>query len=140
MNQAEVVSSSVPMSERPTFPYEITFVDCSPSPAVQAKIEKHLAKIERLHHRIIASEVIVRIPHKHGHQRYFHIHIQLDIPGQRIVVSREPEADETHTDVYVAVRDAFTRLTRKLEHFLKQKKDRRARFHQAPELEDNDYP
>lgn len=119
----EIMSSDV-ATERPTFPYRITFVDCAPSPAVQFRIERALKKLERHHPRITAAEVAVRIPHKSRGPRFFHIHVQLDVPGQRFVVTREPESTEKRTDIRTAVRDAFHKLTRQLEDFQRTRLDR----------------
>ncbi|MBX3039609.1 MAG: ribosome-associated translation inhibitor RaiA [Bdellovibrionaceae bacterium] len=112
-------------SEVPGFPYEISFVDCDSSQALRTKIEKHLLKLERMAPRITDCKVMIRLPHKTHGQKRFHIHIQLDIPGQRLVVSREPQSGDSHSDAYAAVHDAFFKLTRRLEDFVKQRKDRR---------------
>lgn len=105
------------------FPHEIAFVDCDNSPAVRSFIEEQLAKVAHYYDRITFGRVNVRIPHKHGGVRMFHIHIQLDLPGKRIAVSREPEIDEKHSDPKAAIRDAFQKLTRELKDFAGTRKD-----------------
>ncbi|RME15254.1 MAG: 30S ribosomal protein S30, partial [Bdellovibrio sp.] len=62
-------------------------------------------------------------PHHHHHQgRVYHVEIKLKVPNKEIVVSKEPEKNEAHTDVYVAIRDAFNALKRQLEkHFEKMR-------------------
>jgi ribosome-associated translation inhibitor RaiA len=101
------------------FPYDISFVDSSPSDAVRFQIEEHLSRLGRFYDRITDCRVIIRIPHKHGGARFFHIHLQLDVPGKRLAVSREPEVKDEHTAVRIAIRDAFHKLTRQLEDFVK---------------------
>lgn len=105
--------------ERPEiyFPYDISFADCETSPATIAKIEAHLAKLERYYDRITDCKVIVRIPHRHSGLRYFHVHIQLDVPGKRLAVSREPEAKEDATDIGTAIKIAFEKITHQLVEF-----------------------
>lgn len=100
------------------FPYTICFVDCEPSEAVRFQIEEHLARLEHFYSRITDCRVNVRIPHKRG-ARFFHIHIQLDVPGKRLAVSREPETKDEHTTVSAAIRDAFHKVVRQLEDFTK---------------------
>jgi ribosomal subunit interface protein len=99
------------------FPYDISFADCESSPATIAKIEGHLAKLERYYDRITDCKVIVRIPHKHGGLRFFHVHIQLDVPGKRLAVSREPEATDDSTDIGAAIKIAFEKITHQLVEF-----------------------
>ena len=106
------------------FPYDISFIDCTPSDAVRFQIEQHLAKVGQLYERITDCKVAVRIPHKSSGNRYFHINIQMDVPGKRIAVSREPEAREQHTEIHAAVRDAFHKLSRQLETFVTARKNR----------------
>jgi hypothetical protein len=43
------------------------------------------------------------------------VQIHLYIPGEDIFINHEREMDESHTDVYVAIRDAFASATRRLE-------------------------
>ena len=106
-----------PTSPQIYFPYDISFADCETSPATVTLIEEQLAKLERHYDRITDCKVFVRIPHKHGGLRFYHIHIQLDVPGKRLVVSREPEERDNHSDIQIAVKDAFQKLTRQLEDF-----------------------
>lgn len=101
------------------FPYDVRFVDCETSPAIRSLIEDQLGRITHFYDRITSARVNVRIPHKHGGVRYFHIHVQLEVPGRRLAVSREPEANEKHTDIKLAIRDAFQKMTRQLEDFVK---------------------
>jgi hypothetical protein len=42
------------------------------------------------------------------------VRIDLTVPGAELVVSRDPELDHGHEDVYVAIRDAFDAARRQL--------------------------
>jgi len=105
------------------FPYDITFADSETSPATVVKIEEHLARLDRFYDRITDCKVFVRIPHKHGGVRLFHVHIQLDVPGKRLVVSRDTENDDSHLEMAVAIKDAFAKITRQLEDFVSFRKE-----------------
>jgi putative sigma-54 modulation protein len=107
------------------FEYDISFADSETSPATRVKIEEHLARLQRHYDRITFCKVFVRIPHKHGGLRFYHIHIELDVPGKRIAVSREPEANDSHSDIQIAIKDAFAKLTRQLEDFIKTRNERK---------------
>ena len=118
---------SNPISATPSeisFPYDISFIDCEPSDAVRFQIELYLAKVGKLSDRITDCKVAVRIPHKHSSNRFFHIHILLDLPGKRIATSREPEIKDQHTDIQTAISSAFHKLIRQTVTFLEERKAR----------------
>ncbi len=120
MNESTLArQESEPQSNAIYFPYDISFADCESSPATIAKIEEHLVKLERYYDRITDCKVFVRIPHRHGGLRFFHVHIQLDVPGKRLAVSREPEATDDNTDIQQAIKIAFDRITHQLVEFTK---------------------
>ena len=102
------------MNEKPNFHYEITYPDFNPSPAINTDIEKYLKKIDSLFDRIISCHVAVRAPHKHSRKHIYHINISLEIPGDNIVVYHEPQKNQAHTDIHVAIRDAFRALKKQL--------------------------
>ncbi len=99
------------------FPYTISFADCQTSDAATAQIEKHIFKIAKRFDRVIECRVIVRIPNKHHLKHFYHIHIQMDVPGRTLIVGREPEMNSDHMEINVAIRDAFDKLTRQLEGY-----------------------
>ena len=104
------------------FPYDISFADSDTSPATVEKIESYLAKLDRHYDRITDAKVFIRIPHNHG-PKLFHIHIQLDVPGKRLAVSRDSEMDDSHAAIQASIKDAFAKITRQLDDFVKQRKD-----------------
>jgi ribosomal subunit interface protein len=111
------------MSVKPNFYYEIHFQDFEPSPAVREDIEKYLGKLSKLYDRIVSCTVVVKAPHRHGRYRYFNVDVDLVIPGHHLAVSRDPEKDDAHTDIHVAIRDAFTRLRRQLKRTVEHWQD-----------------
>ena len=100
------------------FPYQIDFPDSEVSEGVTRRVEKHLEKLNGHYNRITNARVVVRIPHQHRRRRFYHIRVQLEIPGKTLVVDREPEKDYAHSDVYVSVRDAFDKITRQLDEYV----------------------
>jgi ribosome-associated translation inhibitor RaiA len=117
------MTNMIPLTEGTIpFPYDVAFVDSATSPAVRSQIEDNLLRLSHFYERITFARVYVRIPHKHRTQgRQFHVHIQLDVPGRRLAASRETEPDDRHTDIHRAVRDAFMKMTRQLEDFVKHR-------------------
>ncbi|HET7502437.1 MAG TPA: HPF/RaiA family ribosome-associated protein [Kofleriaceae bacterium] len=87
-----------------------TFRDMVPSPALQAAAERWAARLEHVSARIVGCHVSVEKPHRHHlHGSPFQINIVLDVPGGQIAVT-----NQTHTDAYVALADAFRAARRQL--------------------------
>jgi ribosome-associated translation inhibitor RaiA len=97
-------------------PLQVTFHQLPPSPALETDIRLRVAELEGFFNRIVSCRVSVEAPHRHHHQgQLYSVSIDIGLPGNHIVVSRSPDADETHADPYVAVRDAFDAAKRQLE-------------------------
>lgn len=106
-----------------TLPPQITFRDMDASDAVRARILKRVEQIEQFHPRIMSCRVTVRAPHRHQRKgRMFSIRIALKVPRREIVINRGAEADHAHEDVYVAIRDAFDALERRLEDIARRRR------------------
>ena len=97
---------------------EITFHEIRASEAVEAAIQRWVARLEHLNTRILRCHVVVDQPHKHHrHGREFEIHLVLSVPGEGIV------ARVRHEDVYVAVADAFRAARRQLNELLQLRRE-----------------
>ncbi len=112
-------------------PLEIAFHNMSSSDGLEARIRERAAKLERFHDHITSSHVVVEVPHKSqgGHKGY-HVRIECRIPGTELVVSQDPGQGDKH-DPYLAVRDAFYAMERRLEHAA-QKKHGEVKAHDGP--------
>jgi ribosome-associated translation inhibitor RaiA len=109
-------------------PLHITFHGVDQSPALETRIREHTAKLEQFFDRITRCEVAVELPHQHHrHGKQWHIRITLSVPGQDIVVSRDPGVEEAHEDPYIAVRDAFLAARRQLEDYVHKLRDEKQR-------------
>jgi ribosomal subunit interface protein len=107
-------------------PVQIHFHGVDPSPALEQRIREQVAKLEQFYDRITRCEVSVELPHQHQrHGKTWHIRIDVSVPGQEIVVSRDPGRAEDHEDPYVAVRDAFLAARRQLEDYVHKMRDQR---------------
>ena len=97
-------------------PLQITFRNMPASLAVRARIEEQVEKLLRFNERLTSCHVVVRAPHRHQRKgKLYQVSIDAKVPGKEIAVNRDPGENGAHHDVYVAVRDAFTALTRQLE-------------------------
>ena len=96
-------------------PLEITFLGMSPSPAVEVVIRRWISRLEDDYGRLHRCAVLIDQPHQHHERRRrFHVKVDLTVPGYEIAVSRDPERDVAHRDVYVALADAFRAARRQL--------------------------
>ena len=97
-------------------PVQISFRGVPSSDAIEANVRARVARLERYYDRIMGCRVIIEAPHRRHHQgKLYHVRIDLTVPGEELVVSREPTEHHAHEDVYVAIRDAFEAAQRRLE-------------------------
>jgi ribosome-associated translation inhibitor RaiA len=95
---------------------DIRFRGVEPSEALEARIRERAEQLDRQQAGLIHCRVVVEQRHHHHHQgALFHVRIRLTWRGGGVVVDREPHEDHSHEDAYVAVRDAFDALRRRLE-------------------------
>ncbi|MEQ1579302.1 MAG: HPF/RaiA family ribosome-associated protein [Steroidobacteraceae bacterium] len=97
-------------------PLQMTFRHMESSPAVEARIREHVARLERFHHRITGCHIVIEGPPAHRHKGApFDVRIDLTVPGREITVRSEHAEHAAHVDVYVALRDAFNSMRRQLQ-------------------------
>ncbi len=113
---------------------QIHFLDMPRSEAIDTKIRERVDHLARFSSDIQKLEVWVESPH--GHHRkgnVYSLRIRLTVPGEEIVIERQPTED----DVYVSIRDAFDAARRKVEDFERRRRGQvkthpRARGIEAP--------
>jgi ribosomal subunit interface protein len=92
-------------------PLQITVRHMAHSVALDARIREDATKLEEFYRGIIGCHVVVEEQGRHQQQgRWFNVRIALRVPGHELIVNRDHDED-----VYVALRDAFASLTRRLE-------------------------
>lgn len=116
-------------------PLQVTFEGgLEPSPALRARIERESAKLERFHDRITSCRVaVIGRGHRRHHGDLYAVRLQITTPSGEVMIDRNPPADHSHEDAFVAVRDAFAAARRRL-----QDRQRRAqgqvKVHEGPPL------
>ncbi|MEZ5829657.1 MAG: HPF/RaiA family ribosome-associated protein [Dongiaceae bacterium] len=104
-------------------PLQITFSNMTPSDAVRARIEALAARLDRFHERVMSCRVVVRAPNRRQRSgKLYHVSIDLKLPRREIAINRDPPKDHSHEDVYVAIRDAFNALTRRIEDAARERR------------------
>ncbi len=99
-------------------PLQITLRDMPASEAVETRIREKAQKLDSFYDRIMSCRVVVESPQRHQHQGKLHsVRIDLSVPGAELVVNRVQ-----HEDIYVAIRDAFNAIGRKLEDYARRQR------------------
>jgi ribosomal subunit interface protein len=97
-------------------PLRVTFRDMDPSPAVEARIRAKVDKLHTYFDRITGCQVAIEAGHRHQRKgKLYNVRIALRLPGEELHVGHAGRLDHAHEDVYVAIRDAFDALVRRLE-------------------------
>jgi ribosomal subunit interface protein len=104
-------------------PVLVTFRNIPHSDALEAYVRQRAAKLETYSNRIVACRASIETPHKHHKTgRHIRVRIQLAVPGGEVVASHTPDEDPTNEDAYAAVDEAFDRLARKLEDYVRRQR------------------
>jgi ribosomal subunit interface protein len=145
--RAPVLQEFGGMNESKTFqndsasiPYQITFRHMASSEAVWLVVQERVTRLERFQTRSTHCEVIICKPHHHKtHGQGFHVEIRLHVPGKAICITRDPEVTDDHADVYIAIRDAFNALERKVEEFMRVRRGN-VKYHEEVRLKSEPSP
>ncbi len=105
-------------------PAEVTFKDIDHSDAIEARIRERVAKLEAMSPEIVRCQVWVRAPHRRHKATEYIIDLSVQMPGATLHIDRHPGDDHAHTDIYVAIRDAFNAMERQLRKWQDQHKGR----------------
>lgn len=109
-------------------PVQIAFHGIDKSDAVEKRIRERVDKLENYFDRITGCRVVVEAHHK-SHSNLntnaapFHISIHLSVPGEDLVVRRDPKETKAHEDVLIAIRDSFETMERRLKDYARKLKE-----------------
>lgn len=94
---------------------QITFRHMEPSPALEADIRRRAAALQRLGHQLLDCRVTVEAPAPH-HRKGGPYHVRVELHREHGATIEGGARDEAHAheDPYLAVRDAFLVVRRRL--------------------------
>jgi ribosomal subunit interface protein len=108
-------------------PLQITIRHMAHSPTLDARIREDAIRLEEFYRGIISCHVVVEEQGRHQQQgRWFNVRIVVSVPGHELIVNRDHDED-----VYVALRDAFASLTRRLEDVARRQHGQ-VKTHESP--------
>jgi ribosome-associated translation inhibitor RaiA len=121
-------------------PTQIAFHGIDKSDAVEEKIRERVDKLENYSDRITSCRVVVESHHKshsnlNSNAAPFHVTIHLAVPGEDLVVRRDPKEMKAHEDILIALRDSFDTMECRLKDY-NQKNKRANRRQEAQLVED----
>jgi len=106
-------------------PTHVVFRGVQHSDEVEAHCIAEAQKLEQFYDRITGCRIIVARPHRrHRGGNLYGVRIDLTVPGGEIVVDREPPVHHQNEELSSAIRDAFDRARRRLEDFVRRRRER----------------
>lgn len=117
---------------------QIVFRNIDESETAVDAIHKHAERLERFFPKLIGCRVVVESPHNHR-AKHYQVNIKLTVPGRDLVINLDQGKNDSHCDLYVAVRDAFDVATRQLEDYARLRrgdvKNHVSREHVTPDAD-----
>lgn len=113
-------------------PVEIIWHNMEPARHVEQGVNRRVERLAKYFGRITRCHVVVEAPHqRHRTGNQYEVRLEVTVPGGELSVNRRPGNDFAHTDVRVAVRDAFDAIERQLRRW-KDEHSGRPESHAAP--------
>jgi cold shock CspA family protein len=104
-------------------PIQVTFRHVDASPAVEARARELAGRLDHYYPRITGCHVVIQGPAAHRHKGApYSVRVDVVVPGHEIFVDSEHDQHAEHTDVYVALRDAFDAMRRQLEDYARRQR------------------
>lgn len=96
-------------------PLEIMFHNMDRSDAVESRVRERVDRLGRFNPRITSCHVFIEAPHRSPQHKVkaFQVRIEARVPGMELSSRGKPNG--THSDVYVAIRQAFDAMERQLK-------------------------
>ncbi len=97
-------------------PLQIHYHDLTATDSLEGEVRRRAAKLDEMFERIISIRVTLeQRQHARAGGYRFHVRLEVTIPGEDVIVSRDPGDDDAHNDMYVAIGDAFDAAKRQLQ-------------------------
>lgn len=111
---------------------QVVFRNIEHSDAVESAVYKRLEKLERYCDEIQSLKVTLETPHNNHYKgKVYHVGVEALVPNHDIVVTHDQHDKHSHEDIYVAIRDAFNAVERRLKSVYGK---RRSRMTRSPKL------
>ncbi|MGB1091770.1 MAG: HPF/RaiA family ribosome-associated protein [Oceanobacter sp.] len=106
----------------------ISFRDIEHSDAVEQKIREKAAKLTSTFDDITGIRAVVALPHNHSYKgKLAHVSLEIGLPGETVAITHDCHDNSDHENMYVAVRDAFEKASRKVRKIHEKRVDKNRR-------------
>jgi len=110
-------------------PLKIAYHGLDSSEAISERVRAKADRLERYFQRITACKVTLEVPaRRHRSGKLYRVRIELAVPGEKLVVGRDPAQATSHQDLNSAIDEAFREARRQLEDHARRF-DHRVRAH-----------
>jgi cold shock CspA family protein len=104
-------------------PLQIAFHNMPNDAEVESAIRVNAEWLDNYHDRIMSCRVVVDRPHLHHKEgNFYQIRIDLKVPGEELVVKREPGEHADYKKFDIMLRDAFDEMRRQLEDHVRRRR------------------
>jgi ribosome-associated translation inhibitor RaiA len=108
------------------FPINIVFRDFAPTESIHNSVYDQIERLLPFHRKISSCQVAISEPHRHKNNgRIYHIGIKLGLRGRPVYITREPEQNAEHEDIYIAIRHAFDAAKKRLQSLTEKRRAHR---------------
>jgi ribosome-associated translation inhibitor RaiA len=101
-------------------PLQLAIHHLEPAGALTDLIRRRVSELERHFPRLVGCKVSVEEPnhhHRQGKGRHFRVCVELSVPGDTLVASREAPAMVSHENLHKAITQTFDAALRLLDTF-----------------------
>jgi len=99
-------------------PLQITFRHIQRSEAVETIVRRRAEKLETFFEGIVRVHVVLDEPHHHHtHGNHYVVRIEIGVPGNDLLITRDPPGSHAQEDLYAAVEAAFDQAERVLRDY-----------------------
>jgi cold shock CspA family protein len=104
---------------------QISYERLGASDYVKRRIEREVARLEKTFGRITSCRVAIEGPgHRQQKGGLYQVRVHLELPGDmEVSATRNPPQAQAHEDAYVAIRDAFKALRRRLRETVRARRE-----------------
>lgn len=89
-------------------PPNITWRNVEHGPLEEEDVLKYIERLDQVHPNITGVDVMVEQPHgRHEQGNLYRVRVDVHLPGDQVLVKRNPPKNQAREDLHVAIRDAF---------------------------------
>ena len=104
-------------------PIQISFHNVPHSAAVEDEIREYAERLDEFCDRIMSCRVVIDQPHRHHEEgNLYHVRVDITVPGEEIVINREPRQHVAYRDLETAIGATFDQAVRRVQDFVRRQR------------------